>query len=254
MNVVIIEDEHLTAERIRTLLERIEPGIAVMAVLDSVKEAVSWFRQNRKPDLVLMDIQLADGICFQIFDQVEIEIPVVFITAYQEYAIRAFKVNSVDYLLKPVTEEALVSAIEKYRHHFGRPEPAPIIDRQLLGTLRQMMERSHKTRFMVRVGEQIRSIGVERILYVYSLQKSTYLHTDDHRNYPVDYTLEALSGLLDPDAFFRINRSHIITHRSIRRIITLSATRLKVELEDAPGEELFVSRERQTRFKEWLDR
>lgn len=254
MNVVIIEDEHLTADRIGTLLEKITPGVNVVAVLDSVKSSVEWFRNHEKPDLVLMDIQLADGLSFHIFDQITVESPVVFITAYQEYAIRAFKVNSVDYLLKPVTEEALAAAVEKYRHFFAQRETYPTVDQEMLSTLREMLQKPYKSRFMVRVGEHIKSIGVEQILYFYSFQKGTYLHTEDHRNYAIEYTLDALTGLLDPEQFFRINRSHLISYRSIQGMTTLSASKLKVQLSHAPEENVYVSRERLPRFKEWLDR
>lgn len=254
MNVVIIEDEHLTADRIRTLLEKITPGVSVAAVLDSVRSAVEWFRNHENPDLVLMDIQLGDGLSFQIFEKIAVECPVVFITAYQEYAIRAFKVNSVDYLLKPVTEEALATAIEKYRHFFAQRKTYPAVDRELLSTLREMMQKPYKSRFMIRVGEHIKSIGVENILYFYSFSKGTYLHTEDHRNYAIEYTLDALTGLLDPEQFFRINRSYLISHRSIRGMDALSASKLKVNLTDAPEENIYVSRERLPNFKQWLDR
>jgi len=171
MKVVIVEDEHLTAERIRTLLREIDPGIEVMTTLDSVRSAVAWFGENENPDLVLMDIQLADGISFDIFEQVKIENPVIFITAYQEYAIRAFKVNSVDYLLKPVTEDALRAAIEKFRHFFAHKEEYPLVSLELLSTIRQMIQKPYKTRFMVRVGDRIKSLEVDQILYFYSFQK-----------------------------------------------------------------------------------
>jgi two-component system LytT family response regulator len=254
MKVVIIEDEHLTADRIRTLIEKIEPGVTVMAILDSVKNTVSWLMQHEKPDLMLMDIQLADGLSFQIFDQVNIECPVVFITAYQEYAIRAFKVNSVDYLLKPVTEEALIKAIEKYRQYFVQQEPFPLPDRDLIGTLREMMQKPFKSRFMVKVGEHIKSIGVDEILYFYSFQKGTYLHTIDNRNYVIEYTLEQLTDLLDPEQFFRINRSHLISYRSIQGMTTLSGSKLRVQLTHGTEEDIYVSRERLSGFKQWLDR
>jgi DNA-binding LytR/AlgR family response regulator len=254
MKVVIIEDEHLTAERIRSLIEKIDPGVTVMALLDSVKGAVEWFRGHEKPDLVLMDIQLADGISFQIFDQIDIEYPVVFITAYQEYAIRAFKVNSVDYLLKPVTEEALVAAIEKYRHYFVSQGTADLPDRALMTTLREMMQKPFKSRFMVRVGEQIKSIGVDQILYFYSFQKGTYLHTTDNRNYVIEHTLDSLTELLDPEQFYRINRSHLISFRSIQGMNALSGSKLRVQLIHGTEEDIYVSRERLAGFKQWLDR
>ncbi len=254
MKVVIIEDEHLTAARITSLIEKIDPGITVLAVLDSVKEAVAWFRGDGRPDLVLMDIQLADGISFQIFDQVEVECPVVFITAFQEYAIRAFKVNSVDYLLKPVTEEALVAAIEKYRHYFARKGSSDLPRRELMMTLREMMQKPFKSRFMVRVGEHIKSIGVDQILYFYSYQKGTYLHTSDNRNYVIEHTLDMLTDLLDPEQFYRINRSHLISYRSIQAMNALSGSKVRVQLIHGTEQDIYVSRERLAGFKQWLDR
>ena len=215
MNVVIIEDEHLTADRIATLLKQIEPGIEVLDIIDSVKQSVEWFANHPKPDLVFMDIQLADGLSFDIFDRVLIDIPVIFITAYQEYAIRAFKVNSVDYLLKPVSEGDLRTALDKFQRYHKQELSVPRIGGDLLQSIRDMISRPHKNRFMVRVGDHIRTIDVEQILYFYSLQKGTYLHTADKHNYVVDYTLGKLEELLDPRLFLRINRRYLISHRAV---------------------------------------
>jgi DNA-binding LytR/AlgR family response regulator len=254
MRVVIIEDEHLTAERIRTLLTAIDPRVEILAILDSVRSSVRWFGHNERPDLVFMDIQLADGISFDIFEKVEIEYPIVFITAYQEYAIRAFKVNSVDYLLKPVTEDALRAALLKFEHYHTFRERLLPVDRSFLNTIREMMQRPYKSRFMIRVGERIRSIGVDQILYFYSFQKGTYLHTNENRNYVIDYTLDALDELLDPELFFRINRQYIVSHQAITGLIALSGSKLKVTLLHAESSDLYISRERLALFKAWLDR
>lgn len=253
MNVVIIEDEHLTAERIRNLLQGIDPAVKVLAMLDSVRSAVNWFGENEAPDLVFMDIQLGDGLSFEIFEAVPVESPVIFLTAYQEYAIRAFKVNSVDYLLKPVKEEELRTALEKYTHFFTRESPRPVLERQLLDSIRKMIARPYKSRFMIRVGERIRSVDVDHVSYFYSLRKGTYLHTEENRNYVIDYTLDALGEQLDPETFHRINRRYIIRHTAIRELINLSATRLKVILHQCDDPDIFVSRERLPAFKEWLD-
>lgn len=253
MKVVIIEDEHLTAERIRSLLQEIDPDMEVLAILDSVKSSVEWFKRNEKPDLVFMDIQLADGLSFDIFDQVKIEYPVIFLTAYQEYAIKAFKVNSVDYLLKPVTVEALRTALEKYKHFFAHQQPLPVIEQELLSNIRQMISKPYKSRFMVKVGEHIKSVDVEYIAYFYSLQKGTYLHTTDNRNYVIDFTLDTLVDVLDPARFHRINRKYIISHGAIRDLITVSGSKLKIVLQQAEGEDIYVSRERLVAFKKWLD-
>jgi two-component system LytT family response regulator len=254
MHVVVIEDEHLTAERIATLLRQIDPGIEVVSVIDSVKQAVEWFSSNQQPDLVFMDIQLADGLSFDIFDTVKIEAPVIFITAFQEYAIKAFKVNSVDYLLKPVSEEELRGALSKFRRYFSHELTAPTIGGDLLQNIREMISRPYKSRFMVRVGEHIKSIDVENILYFYSLQKGTYLHDTDNRNYVIDYTLGRLEEVLDPLLFHRINRRYLISHSAITDLVTLSSSKLKVKLVHADDDEIYISRERVGPLKSWLDK
>jgi DNA-binding LytR/AlgR family response regulator len=254
MKVIIVEDEHLTAGRIKSLILQIDPGISILAILDSVKSSVEWFRTNEKPDLVFLDIQLADGVSFDIFEKVSIESPIIFITAYQEYAIKAFKVNSVDYLLKPVTEEALRAAIEKYRHYFTNQASYPVIDPEMLGTIRKMIEKPYKSRFMVRIGEHIKSIGVDQILYFYSFQRGTYLHTSDNRNYVVEYSLDLLTDMLDPEQFHRINRSYIISHQAIKSMTALSGSKLKIILLHSEDEDIYVSRDRLANFRTWLDR
>lgn len=254
MNVVIIEDEHLTAERIATLLRHIDPGIEVISIIDSVKRSVEWFKSNQMPDLVFMDIQLADGLSFDIFDLIKIEAPVIFITAFQEYAIKAFKVNSVDYLLKPVSEEDLKAALDKYRRYFNHELSVPAIGGDLLQNIREMISRPYKSRFMIRVGDHIKTVDVENILYFYSLQKGTYLHSLHKHNYVVDYTLGKLEELLDPLLFHRINRRYLITHQAISDVVTLSSSKLKVKLLHSDDDEIYISRERLASFKEWLDR
>jgi len=253
MRVVIIEDEQLTAERIATLLRHIDPGIEVSSTIDSVKRSVEWFNSNQMPDLVFMDIQLADGLSFDIFEQVKIEAPVIFITAFQEYAIKAFRVNSVDYLLKPVSEGDLQASLDKYRRYFNREISIPAIGGELLQDIREMISRPYKSRFMVRVGDHIKTLDVEHILYFYSLQKGTYLHTSENRSFVVDYTLGRLEELLDPLRFHRINRKYLITHKAIKDVITLSSSKLKVSLMHSDDDDIYISRERVITFKEWLD-
>jgi len=254
MKVVIIEDEHLIARRITDLLAQIDPEIKVLATIDTVKRACEWFRQNEKPELVFMDIQLADGLSFDIFDQVKIESPVIFITAYQEYAIKAFKVNSVDYLLKPISEENLRMALGKYQRYFTFQGSVPGIGSDLIKNIREMISKPYKSRFMIKVGDHIKSVDVEDILYFYSQQKGTFLHTDDNRNYAIDYTLDKLSEILNPDTFTRINRQYITSHKAIKELITLSGSKLKVYLQDLDDDQVYISRERLSTFKEWLDR
>jgi two-component system, LytTR family, response regulator len=254
MNVVIIEDEHLTAERIASLLGQIDPGISILTTIDSVKRSVEWFSTNGSPDLVFMDIQLADGLSFDIFDAIDIQAPVIFITAFQEYAIKAFKVNSVDYLLKPVSEEDLRAALLKFRRYHNHELAAPSIGGDLLRNIREMINRPYKSRFMVRVGDHIKSIDVDDILYFYSLQKGTYLHSVDSRNYVIDYTIGRLEEILDPLLFHRINRRYLVSHRAISDVITLSSSKLKVRLVHTDDDDIFISRDRLSSFKDWLDR
>jgi DNA-binding LytR/AlgR family response regulator len=253
MNVVIIEDEHLSAVRLAEMLLEIDPGIRIVAMPDSVKSATRWFSQNEGPDLLFVDIQLGDGLSFDIFDQVRIDCPVIFTTAYQEYAIRAFRVNSVDYLLKPIHEDDLRTALAKYRKvHDIKRSVAPM-GKDLLQEIRQMITSPFKSRFMVKVGDRIRTIEVKDILYFFSFEKGTFLHAADGRNYAIDFTLDALGEVLDPFTFHRINRRYIITHAAIADLITLSGSKLKVILSHADDEDIYVSRDRLQQFKEWLD-
>jgi len=254
MRVLIIEDEHLTAQRIQSLLLEIDPSVTVLDILDSVKSAVGWFLNNESPDLVFMDIQLADGVSFDIFEDVKIDYPIIFITAYQEYAIKAFKVNSVDYLLKPVTKSDLQAALEKYRNYFEQKISMPLLPEEMLSTIRQMIHKPYKSRFMIRVGDRVKSLEIKDILYFYSLDKGCYLHSRDNRNYVIDFTLDALIDLLDPEIFYRINRRYIISHDAIRDMITLSGSKLKILLLHTDENSIYVSRDRMAAFKQWIDR
>lgn len=253
MKVLIIEDEQLSADRLKALLEKYNQDISVLAVLDSVKSVISWFRDREAPDLVFMDIQLADGISFEIFDSIRIEVPIIFITAYQEYAIKAFKVNSVDYLLKPIEYDDLVSALSKYETYFIHNTQLPVLKKEILDDVKRLLRNQYKNRFIVKVGDRIKSIGVNEILYFYSLEKGTYLHTADNRNYAIDYSLDTLGEMLDPSGFFRINRKYIVTHQSINELVNLSGTRIAVDLKHAGDSKVYISRERVPDFKAWLD-
>jgi DNA-binding LytR/AlgR family response regulator len=218
-----------------------------------VSKAVEWFGQHESPDLVFMDIQLADGISFDIFDRVAIQAPVIFITAYQEYAIRAFKVNSVDYLLKPIAENDLMAALDKYKSLYQSELRPPEIGRDLLASIRQMISKPYKSRFMVKVGDRIKSVDVEHILFFYSQQKGTFIHTNENRNYAVDFTLDKLTEVLDPALFHRINRRYLCSHRAIVELIALSGSKLKVRLQNSEDDQIYISRDRLASFKEWLD-
>ena len=255
MRVIIVEDEQIAASRLEKLLLGSSREINVLAKLDTVKNTVEWLEGNKSPDLIFMDIQLADGLCFHIFDLVEIRCPVIFTTSYDHYAIRAFKVNSIDYILKPLDPGELYNAINKFeflKHNYAEktsPESQALQD-----AIKMLEKKSYKERFMVKVGEHIKSIAVEDINHFVSQEKATFAHTTDNRKYILDYTLDQLVELLDPMLFFRINRKYIISIGGFEDIISYSNNRLKIHLKNDKTMDAIVSRERVQDFKKWLDR
>lgn len=251
--VLIIEDEKPAAEWLRQLIAKFDSRISVLAVIDSVYGAVEWFRQNPTPDLVFMDIQLADGLSFGIFEQVQVQCPIIFTTAYEEYAIKAFKVNSIDYLLKPVSYDELEVAFQKFGNQTKSIQPLPVVTAELLNKVQDMLRKQYKTRFVIKVGEHLKSIPVEDILFFYSLEKGTYLCTTDSKNYLVDYSLDRISEMVDERRFFRINRKYILSNLSIADIVVYSNSRLKIRLKKPDQESIIVSRDKVPAFKEWLD-
>lgn len=256
MNVVIIEDENLTARRLEGQLKKYDPGIEVLDRLPSVKQAVEWFQTHPAPDLVFMDIHLEDNLGFAIFDQVQLQAPVIFTTAYDEYMIKAFKVNSIDYLLKPINYDELVAAIEKFkalRQQFAQqPAQAQPDLSALLQFVNRGKEPEYKQRFMVTVGPKIRSIETSDVAYFFLEEKITFLVTAEGHNLPVDYSLDKLAQVLDPRQFFRISRQYIVSLPAIKQIYAYSAGKLKLDLQPKPRHEVFVSGDRMGDFKEWL--
>lgn len=252
MDILIVEDEPHAAQRLQMLTTELIPDANILASIDTVKKAVQWLKSN-KPELIFMDIQLADGLSFQIFEQVQIDSPVIFTTAYDEYALRAFKVNSIDYILKPVDKEELNNALQKLRTLSGNR----VQQGDILGNIAQaleLMQKRYKTRFVVKVGEHLRTIDVETILYFFSQDKTTFCVTDDNRNHILDYTLEQLEDMLDPEMFFRINRKYLVRSSAIKDIISYTNSRLKLVLKGSTDNDIIVARERVQQFKEWLDR
>lgn len=250
MKVIIIEDENLTAKRLGDLIRRYDSAIQVAAHLPSVKKAVQWLQQHPQPDLVFMDIHLEDDLAFRIFERTVLTAPVIFTTAYDEYMIEAFKVNSVHYLLKPINYEELVAAMEKYnslKKHFSQPN----LD-NLLSLIGKAREADYKERFMITVGAKIRSIETKDIAYFYVEEKVSLVVTKDGLKLPVDYSLDKLMQVLDPKHFFRVNRQHVVSLQAIHNIYTYSAGKLKLELVPPLKHEVFVSTDRITDFKEWL--
>ena len=254
MNVVIVEDEYPAAERLEKLLQRTNQAINVVATLDSVEASVRWLENNPAPDLILSDIQLSDGLSFEIYEQVLLQSPIIFTTSYDEYAIRAFKLKSIDYLLKPIKYEELVQAIQKYqtfRDEFSGHDQAARLE-QLLDTL-SSTERTHKKRFLVKKNEQLIPITDEEIAYFYTEHELVYLITGADKKYVIDYTLEQLESLLNPAQFFRINRQCILNMTAIQQIHTYFSSRLKLQLHPPPNDEVLVSKGKVKAFKAWLE-
>ncbi len=251
MNAIIIEDEKPAARRLGRLLKDLKVEVSTM--LYSVEEAVTWFRKHEHPDLIFLDIQLSDGLSFEIFDLVDIQSSVIFTTAYDEYALQAFKLNSIDYLLKPIDDEELEIAVNKY--HSFRPKKQKIaldfedIKRLLVNPL----EREYKSRFTVRVGQHLKIINADEIECFYSENKGTYAATVDGRNYLLDQTLENLESELHPKSFFRVSRKFYININHIKDIVSYTNSRLEIKLNKFNGQEVIVSRERVKDFKLWLE-
>ncbi|HZY78450.1 MAG TPA: LytTR family DNA-binding domain-containing protein, partial [Cyclobacteriaceae bacterium] len=233
--------------------KEIRPGVRIVGSLDSVRSAVKWINENPSPDLFFMDIQLADGLSFEIFDKINIKAPVIFTTAYNEYALRAFKVNSIDYILKPLDKDEVAAAFRKYENLTGAQAPTRERMMESIESAMQMLTKKYKERFVIKVGEHLRSVEVGEILFFYSLEKTTFAQAGD-RKHILDYTLDQLEGLLDPARFFRINRKYIVSVSSIKDMISYTNSRLKLVLKSSDDDDIIVARERVQEFKDWLDK
>ncbi|ELR69247.1 Two-component system response regulator [Fulvivirga imtechensis AK7] len=254
MDVLIIEDERPAATRLERLLKNHNNQINILNKIDSVKKAVQWLRlPGNQPQLIFMDIQLADGLSFEIFEHVDIEAPVIFTTAFDEYALKAFKVNSIDYLLKPVDEEELAGAFEKLERLALNHHPRINVMEQINEAM-AMLTNKYKSRFVIKVGEHIKSIAVDDIQYFFSRDKASFCCTFDAKNHLLDYSLEQIEAMVDPGRFFRINRQYLISLNAINDIISYSNSRLKIILNHCSDQGVIVSRDRVNDFKNWLDR
>lgn len=249
MNVVVIEDERLTAERLITMIRKYDPSISVLAKISSVAEAVTWFGSNTTTvDLIFMDIHLEDGDSFQIISKLDLRNPIIFTTAFDGYMIKAFKVNSVDYLLKPINYEELTAALDKFKSL--RSNQVDI--KKLIEQLSQQNTPQYKDRFMVTVGTKIRSIQTENIAYFYLEERTVFLVTSDGASLPIDYSLDKLIQVVDPKQFFRVSRQFVVSHDSIQMVHSISTGRLKLDLNPKSKQEVVVSGDRVADFKEWL--
>ncbi|GCC51130.1 DNA-binding response regulator [Chryseotalea sanaruensis] len=253
MTILLIEDETLAADRLKNMLFEVDANVELVAQLKSVETSVQWLQTNPHPNLILSDIRLLDGLCFEIFERVKVDVPVIFTTAYDQYAMKAFEVNSIDYLLKPVEPEKLRIALEKANRRVVKSEAQPTINYTELIKLIHNPQQQYKSRFMVRLGQKIVAIAVEKIAYFFSESKLTYLVTNDQKKYPIDQTLDELTSLLDPRIFFRINRQFIITFQSIAEIHPYFKGRMKLNLLPTTTEEVIISSERTPEFKKWID-
>ncbi len=251
MHVLIIEDEKPSARRLKRMVEA--QGIAVSTMLHSVEESIAWFKKNEHPDLIFLDIQLSDGLSFEIFDQIDVKSSIIFTTAYDEYALQAFKLNSIDYLLKPIDEDELAAAIQQYKSQKPTAQNVQLNFSDIKKLLTNPVEREFKKRFTVKIGQHIRMIPVDEIECFYSENKGTYAYTVEGRNYLLDTTLEQLESELEPAVFFRINRKFFININAIKDIISYTNSRLQIKLNGYSQEDVIVARERVKDFKLWLE-
>jgi DNA-binding LytR/AlgR family response regulator len=257
MKVLIIEDEELAVKKLRKTLQSVDASAEVVGVADSIRSSVTWLENNPTPDLILMDIELADGQSFEIFDKTEVKSTVIFTTSYDEFALKAFKVNSVDYLLKPVQKEDLQVAIDKFKNlkniYGGSTDSTPMNVDSLVKELQQKLQpREYRKRFLVKHAQKLVSVEVDEIAYFYSDGRLNFFKTSDNKKYVVDYTMDELEEMLDPEKYFRISRSFYVSVNSIDQIHDYFGNRLMLNLKPVVDKESIVSREKVTDFKKWM--
>lgn len=252
MKVLIIEDEAPAFRRLEKILLEIDPDIEILEVLDSVEDTVNWLKNHKSPDLAFMDIQISDGISFQIFDQVEVSCPIIFTTAYDEYMLKAFKVNSIDYLLKPIKKEDLEHAMQKHRSLRVSTGASDLDVTQLIRQIK-LTEIAYKSRFLVKQGEKMLSIKTDDIVCFQSKHGVVHIVTSHNKSYLSDFTLDDLMAQLDPLRFFRANRQFIVHVEYVQAVHKYFKGKLLIELAHFNEEQVIVSSEKATRFKQWLD-
>jgi two-component system response regulator LytT len=258
MNILIVEDEDLAVKKIQKTLSSVDSEAVITGITDSIKSTVEWIQQNPQPDLILMDIELADGQSFEIFNLVEIKSPVVFTTSYDEYALKAFKVNSIDYLLKPVQKDELQAALNKYKkmksaYAAATPESKDVsLDSLVKELQRKLQPKEFRKRFLVKHAQKLVSIEMDEIAYFFSDGRLNFFKTNDNRKFVVDYTMDELEDMLDPEQYFRISRSFYVSVNCIEKIDDYFGNRLILQLKPAVDKEALVSREKVTDFKKWM--
>ena len=250
MNIVIIEDEKPAARRLSRMLEDL--GVQANRMLHSVEESIEWFQNNEHPDLLFLDIQLSDGLSFEIFEHVSISSAIIFTTAYDEYALKAFKLNSIDYLLKPIDEDELKAAVDKYKSQHIEKTDVQLNFEDIKKLLVNPIDRKYKKRFTIKVGQHLKIISTDDVECFYSENKATYIYTNTNRSYLLDGALEQVQTELDPEKFFRVNRTFIVQISAIKDIVSYTNSRLKIILNSYNETEIIVSRERVKDFKNWI--
>jgi two-component system, LytTR family, response regulator LytT len=252
MNVLIIEDEKIAARKLENMLHQIDESIIVLGRIGTIRDAIDWLGKHTA-DLIFCDIHLSDGLSFNIFDKTAIKTPVIFTTAYDQYAIKAFKVNSIDYLLKPVEPDKLRQSIEKFK---SLTAPGNIDNMNVEALLKEFVKREegYKKRFMVTVGSKVKIINVEDISYFFIENKNVFIKTLTNKMVAIDFSLDAMEKMLDPDLFFRINRKYIVHINAIENLHILSKSRIKVALSPQADEDIIISFNRSRNFKKWLNK
>lgn len=251
MNVLIIEDEKPAARRLNRMLA--ELNIEVSQMLHSVEESLDWLQNNEHPDLIFLDIQLSDGLSFEIFEEIEVKSAIIFTTAYDEYALKAFKLNSIDYLLKPIDDDELEVAVNQFKQQQPKQSDVQVNLNDIRKLLINPVDRKFKKRLSIKVGQHIKIIPIDEVECFYSENKATYIHTSDKRNYLLDNSLENWQDQLNPEYFYRVNRTFIVHINAIKDIVAYTNSRLKLILNSYNESEIIVSRERVKDFKNWID-
>lgn len=253
MNILIVEDEELAQKKLQKTLAAVDTSAKVVGITDSIQSTVDWLRNNGNADLILMDIELADGQSFEVFNQIDVKAPVIFTTSYDEYALKAFKVNSVDYLLKPVQTEDLQAALNKYKKLADSSKPSDVNLESLVNQIKQQLQpKEYRKRFLVKHAQKLVSVDVEEIAYFYSDGRLNFFKTFDNKKFVVDYTMDELEDMLDPTTFFRISRSFFVAINAIEKIDDYFGNRLILQLSPAVDKEALVSREKVADFKKWM--
>ncbi|NDK56635.1 LytR/AlgR family response regulator transcription factor [Pontibacter fetidus] len=252
MNVLIIEDEAAAASRISKMLLQLDSTIRILGVTDSIESTVDWLNNHAQPDLILSDIQLADGSSFEIFRQTNVEVPVIFTTAYDQFALDAFKLNSIDYLLKPIKLQELAQSLEKFKKTRSKTSGPAVDYSLLLQALQPNAKPAYQKRLVIKFGQHLKTVEIADVAYFYTQERMTHVCTFEGKRWPIDQNLDEVEDILDPSQFFRINRQFIINIKAIDAMYSYSKARVRIDLHPASDHETIVSTERAAAFKQWL--